>query len=426
MTIINKFDRMRKCLFILLFFIPNRVWAQAYMHEVAEDSDGNPIFGLFALAIIFGLVYLISKFRESIKEDKRIAKEIAFKRELATSVSESSLERYKEISIFQNNSFWRKGYINATYDIQNNKIRRLYNKSIDDLIVEYKKSITQNSAEANKIMTEIGYFEHLKHNNEILIKEGRNPFNYIVSTEAKNNLSSIKPITPPTTIQENCIYQKEDKNKDFINKCITIYGDYTEIVHGCLSIKEDGEYRIIKSDDPRYESLYDYVYENHNDRICPSNPIYNYLRYNIDTFPLAKPIDKHGILEKEFYGGRIIALRAYYCKTFFAPNAIPLNDFILGLGYEVAIYLHKYIEIPMDFAVYHDFKIMQIQGFTFTEYKEYRKKAGQWHEDDEGWFDGWWGFIGKTYSEARENYDKKEGFTFQEALDETAKIEWHL
>ena len=29
-----------------------------YMHEVAEDSDGDPVRGLIALFIFFGLVYI--------------------------------------------------------------------------------------------------------------------------------------------------------------------------------------------------------------------------------------------------------------------------------------------------------------------------------------------------------------------------------
>ena len=261
--------------------------------------------------------------------------------------------------------------------------------------------------------------EHLKYNNQILIRDGIEPFKYLVSTQKISHPLPIEMSENLIAFNEDATLREDSKNNYFINQCILIYGEYTEIVHGCLSIKEDGEYRIIKNDDLRYEPLYDYVFENYKDRICPFNPIYNYLKHNLDVFRLAKPIESYGVLEKEFYGGRIIALKAYYCKTFFAPNAISLNDYILTLGYETAMHLHKYIEIPMDYSVYYNLRIMQIQGFTLDEYKEYIRKAGQWHEEEEGWFDGWWGYIGKTYSEARENFDKKQGYTFQEALDDT-------
>src|SRR5699024_4404481 len=111
---------------------------------------------------------------------------------------------------------------------------------------------------------------------------------------------------------------------------------------------------------------------------------------------------------------------------YFLPNVIPLSDFILALGHEVSMYLHKYIKTPMDYALYYDLRVMQIQRMTFMEYKEYRKKAGQWHEEDEGWFDGCWGNLGKTRSEAEENYDKKQGFTYEDSINELKTIEWRL
>ena len=43
----------------LFFFLCCNVSMQAYyMHEVAEDSDGDPVGGVIALFIFFGLVYI--------------------------------------------------------------------------------------------------------------------------------------------------------------------------------------------------------------------------------------------------------------------------------------------------------------------------------------------------------------------------------
>lgn len=426
----NRLNSKRKYLFLFLVFIPNKIWAQSYMHEASEESDGNPIGGLVALGVVFGIIYFIEKYRKNIKELKKNTEKEALKREIAASVAESSLGRYNDISIFQKNTAWRKGYANATYDIQNNIIRRLCNKSIADLIREYHLKQQWSIMEANKIMEEIGYFEGLEHNNKSLIKEGREPFNYMFSNKVTRVLV---PVKSNLEEKEDFTSQKDNKEQDFINQCITIYGDYAEIISGlCLSIKEDGQYRIIKSDDARYQPLYDYISDNHDERNCPVNRfvgnefVYYYLGSRLDNYPLANPIENCGTLEKEFFGGKIIALEAYYCKSYFLPNVISLGDYILALGHEVSIYIHKYIKTPMDYALYYDSRIMQIQEMTLMEYKEYKKKAGQWHEEDEGWFDSWWGNLGKTRSEAEVNYNKKQGFSYQEALADVAKIEWHL
>lgn len=430
----NRFNNKRKYLFLFLLFIPNKIWSQSYMHEASEESDGNPIGGLVALGVVFGVIYLIDKYRKNRKDLENNAEKERLKRKVATSVAEKSLDSYKDISVFQNKVAWRRGYVNATYDIQNNILNNIFNKSITDLIREYHIKHDLGLIEADKIMEEIGYFEHLEYNNKALVKSGGEPFNYIASDKlTSNSLSKTSNNTLDSKSKEEFILHKSNIEEDFINKCIAIYGDYTEVISGlCLSIKEDGQYRIIKSDDARYQPLYDYIFNIHHERSSPANKfvgnefVYYYLRSRLDNYPLAKPIENCGTLEKEFFGGKIIALEAYYCDSFFLPNVISLVDYILALGHEVSIYLHKYIKTPMDYALYYDLRIMQIQGMTLMEYKEYRKKAGQWHKEDEGWFDRWWGNLGETRSEAEVNYDKKQGFTYQEALADVAKIEWHL
>lgn len=431
--LLNPKGIIKKYLFLLLLFIQSTIWAQStYEHEVYEDSDGNPIGGFVSLVIVFGLIYLIDRYRRNVKESKKNVEKEGVKRKIATSVAESSLDRYKDISIFQNKTAWRKGYINAMYDIQNNITRNLFDRSIADLIREYHIKHDLGLIEADKIMEEIGYFEHLEHNNKALIKA--DPFNGIVVNELVSNSLSVQSNNAFVSKSKgHFILHKDNKEEDFINKCVAIYGDYAEIISGlCLSIKEDGEYRIIKSDDARYKPLYDYIFITHKDHNSPVNKfvgnefVYYYLESRLDTYPLANAIENHGTLEKEFFGGKIIALEAFYCDNFFLPNVISLGDYILALGHEASMYLHKYIKTPMDYAIYYDLRVMQIQGMTLIEYKEYRKKAGQWHEEDEGWFDGWWGNLGKTRSEARENYDKKQGFTYQNAIDEITNIEWHF
>ncbi|WP_461790495.1 hypothetical protein [Pedobacter sp.] len=424
---------MKKYLILLLLFIPNKIWSQTYMHEAAEDTDGSPIGGIVSLVAVLGIIYLISKFRKSLKEKNHSRENENLKREIAVSVSKSYLDCQEDISIFQNKIAWQKGYINATYDIQNNKSRKIYNKSIDDLIAEYHIKCNSSLTEADKIMEDIGYFEHLEHNNKCLIKEGREPFNYISSSVISNSLTVNSNEIIDSKPHEDTILFIDNKQKDFKNHCITVYGEYAEIISGlCLSIKEDGEYRIIKIDDERYKPLYDYVLNTHPEQNCPVNKlvgnefVYYYLGSRLDNYPLAKPMKEHGLLDKEFLGGKIMALEAYYSKDFFLPNMIPLRDYILELGYEVSIYIHKYIKTPMDYAIYYDLIVMKNQKMTATEYKEYKKKAGQTHQNDEGYFDSWWGYLGKTSSEARDNFDRKQGFTYEEALEKVKNIEWYL
>ncbi|WP_185210626.1 hypothetical protein [Sphingobacterium mizutaii] len=169
---------MKNILFIAFLCLNiERVCSQAhYMHEASEDSGG--IAGIIALVAFFGAIYLYERFKKKNKEIKRETEKKNQHKQIAISVSESSLEKYPDISTFQNNKTWRKGYINATYDIQHNSIKKLYGKSLEDLIREYKSIVVTGtiSPKTDELMEMIGYFEHLAHNNTLLEKEGRKPF----------------------------------------------------------------------------------------------------------------------------------------------------------------------------------------------------------------------------------------------------------
>ena len=156
----------------------------AYMYEVAEDADGsNPLAGLVGLIFIVGVVYIISNYCEKIKIAKKEEKNKLLDIKIAKSVAEDSLQRYPNISNYQNRASWRDGYIQAMYDIQHNKIHYLYNKTIEDLKDEYKKMCEAGHyVQAEKVMKEIGYFEHLEHDSTILVKEGRKPIEFIKYT----------------------------------------------------------------------------------------------------------------------------------------------------------------------------------------------------------------------------------------------------
>ncbi len=229
-------------------------------------------------------------------------------------------------------------------------------------------------------------------------------------------------------------------NKNFREKCIAIYGDYAENTYGLVLIKEDGEYRQISYPDKRYEVLSTYIYQYHKERHATVCTIGNgeQLKYYIEhekkykLFPEAKPMSSHGNLEKEYYGERIAMMMAYYDEflkryPIYSSNAHSLRDFCLSLGWDVSIYIHRYIMQPMDMQVYHDLKEMVLRKMTKGEYLEYRKKADYITDrGKDGYFDGWGNRIGSTYDEASMELRKRSVLSFDQAIKEVNEFSWKL
>ena len=80
----------------------------------------------------------------------------------------------------------------------------------------------------------------------------------------------------------------------------------------------------------------------------------------------------------------------------------------------------------MDIREYHDLKDMTLRNMTMKEYIEYRSKADYITERNEGWFDGWGNYIGKSYGEASAELDKRKVFTYEQAIAEVKQIDWSL
>lgn len=261
----------------------------------------------------------------------------------------------------------------------------------------------------------------------------------------KTNYPFIDDVKEKTTSSNQYIFTGEEQpkqnltNENFKNQCIRIYGEYAEVSIECIFIKEDGEYRIIKKSDERYNILSAYVYENYPDRCRTTRSIgsEDMLRLywsnfaNSDRLPLAKSIEKHGVLEKEYLGEKILQMKLYYIEHFQSFLSSPfitvsLRDYCFALGWETAVYIHKYLKQPMDEMIYREFRDMQLRGMTVEEYKKYREKSGLITKSGDEYFDGWNNYIGKTYQEASENLKKKEVISMAQAINEVKKIDWHL
>lgn len=229
----------------------------------------------------------------------------------------------------------------------------------------------------------------------------------------------------------------ETNDIDFTKKCIEIYGDYATMTYGLVLIKEDGEYRQIAYPDKRYEILSSYIYEHHKDRSSIVSAIGNfeilsaYIRVKENNvFPLAKPMESHGQLEKEFYGEYIIMMMAYYymaeLRFCSVSNGASPRDYCLSLGWDLSIYIHKYIKHPMEVEIFHDLKDMILRKMTKEEYIAYRSKADYISESDNKWFDGWGNHIGDTYAEAHAEFQKRKVYTYEQAIKDVKEINWNL
>lgn len=321
-----------------------KVFAQAYyMHEAAEDSDGNPIDGIIGLLLLIGLGVLIDK-------------------------------------------LWGKS-----------KKENCDNEHYDD----YDQTNVDNDDVFDQCFDE-----------DVIINNFNIPLNSSV-------ISSVK----------------KKENNSFEEKVIGLYGNQTERFGGLLIIKEDGEYHYLSEhSDERYKILDGYLLE-HKPHNCTDTTIkvdwdlirlYKMLHKN--EFPPFNPIENANIEANDFLGGKLFALKSFYEKApCYCSHPVSKLEFFLSIGFDETILLHKIIKHPMDAKEWFDLKVMQLKGFkTFEEYKEYRKTAGQFHEEDDGWYDGFYGYLAPTYGKASNVYQEKEGYTYMNAYEDINKIKWEL
>ncbi len=142
-----------------------------YMHEVQEDAleqekEDGPFSGILNLILFGGVAYVISIIYNTHKESKEKREEIKKKQKIAESVAETSIQNDlingKIISKYQNKEAWQRGYKRAVYDRMYGRPRILNEKTIEDLISEYRHLCELGHIiQANKIMEEIGYFQNI-------------------------------------------------------------------------------------------------------------------------------------------------------------------------------------------------------------------------------------------------------------------------
>ncbi len=261
-------------------------------------------------------------------------------------------------------------------------------------------------------------------------------------------------VQPPSLTTPNLIKMHADnktntslvsqKSEDeiFRNKCIETYGDYAENTYGLIIVKEDGEYRQISPPDKRYEILSSYIYEYKRERHAQVCLIGNgeLLKFYIESckkfklFPDAKPMESHGLLEKEYNGEQIAMMMAYYDKELksYRLYTTPayshsLKEFCLALGWDLAMYIHKYIKQPMDLGSYYHLRDMVLRKMSKEEYIEYENKARILEDrGKDGWYDGWNNRLGNNYEEAHKEIEKRQVITYEQAMQEIQQIEWHL
>lgn len=258
------------------------------------------------------------------------------------------------------------------------------------------------------------------------------------------NASSKKCINIDEDIKESTKH-KEDflRERIFKDKCIDIYGDYAECTYKMVLIKEDGEYCQISDSDKRYNILSEYIFLNHRERYYVSRHMGcgEQLRCYIEfvkkgkLFPEAKPMESHGKLEKEYYGERIALMKSFYDESLqqdpACSNSGELhNSFCIILGWDLAIYIHKYIKQPMDVLIYRNLKEMKFREMSSMEFlnllAKRKKRAMVISADKKGIYDEANNYLGDTYEEACEALEREELISVHQAIREVKNIEWRL
>lgn len=399
---------MKKKLLIILLnlSLSTQIFAQAYyMHEAAEDSDGSPFAGIIGAILLFGAIWVIGKCIDEYSDVKKESDKRREKNVFEIKLMEKRLNEHPNKYKYQNNTYWREGYLKAYSQIStSSKIEILYNKTINDLINEYTK-LDNYSEKAKNVMRQIGYYQYLEWNNEGLIKEGRNPIQ-IIDTQC---------------------YHMNDT--DFERECIKLYGDCAELANSCVIIFEDEEFRIIPYKDRRYTPLKNYIMHNYPERINMANKIIenndflsSFFACNLKHLPKAKQMENHGMLEKKILGSYYFALMAYNEDTNKPCWLKSQEDFIMYLGFDIAIYLHKMLRKPLSARCFYGFKIMEKLGISGDEYIKRRR----WERKPDGIYNKLFGYLGKDDREAVMTMKLNLGFSFEDAEKEVKTIVWHL
>lgn len=135
------------------------------MHEAQEEAmeqekEGGTFTGIVGTILLFGIIYLLATIHDTRKEHKERREEYIRKKSYTDSIADSSINKNVNISKYQRKEAWQKGYKSAEYDRIFGTPRKLDDKTIEDLIAEYRHLCELGHiVQADKIMEEIGYFQ---------------------------------------------------------------------------------------------------------------------------------------------------------------------------------------------------------------------------------------------------------------------------
>ena len=348
---------MKRVFFIIAtYVIPGVLTAQSYyMHEAAEDSDGNPVSGILSLSLLIGIGIVIDK-------------------------------------------LWGNG---KKQDDTKNELDSYYYDN-DDTIYENEDEALDR---------------------------------YLYDSQFEDNAYMHSQMSLPqrdVDISQNFV---EDK-ASYAFKVISLYGDNTERFGRLLVIKENGEYHYLLSShqDDRYKILSDYISSKRTENCTDIGVkvdwelIRFYEMIHENEIPRFNPIEDICLEKNDFMGGKILALKSYYERLpCWRSHPVYRLEFFMSIGFDETVLLHKMIKKPMEGSDWHDMKVIQIKGFnTYEEFQRYQRKAGKFHEEDDGWYDGWYGFLASTYEEAGKVYEEKVGYTYMDAYNDVSQIKWKI
>ena len=263
------------------------------------------------------------------------------------------------------------------------------------------------------------------------------------SNRHKKNIDGNINLPPEFSCQRLKTEAAEEKNKQILadnslaeekqlyrKRVIDTYARETECF-GELLIKEDGEYHFLNSrQDERLAILRDYIIKNIPENWTSKSISFDwlmleiYMRLHKNEFPPFNPIEKANVEPNDFLGGKLVTIKAYYDSLGgYCPK--PQVNFFMSIGLEETILLHKIIKRPMETNDWFDMQVMQNRGLkTYDEYRKYRNSAGQWHEEEDGWYDKFYGYLAPTLEEARAAFIRKEGCSYPEASKAVKSIKW--